>query len=162
MKKYCLSLLAIVMVLAGCNKKSAVDNRDAFVGTYEYTTEGEMTLAGPMPGLDPTLPLNTDGTFTIEKLSDKDTVLISGAMNGKLDPFKAIVKGSQLEFVGTEFGAQGKTFEVTLYISNQLAPMANDTLRWEDDRVSCLGTFYGFDITGEGSVKLKASKKSVQ
>lgn len=163
MKNYWYALLAaIVLVLVGCDKKSAVDDRDAFVGTYEYKTEGEMTLAGPMPGLDPTLPLNTEGTFKIEKLSDKDSVLISGAINDKLDPFKAIVKGSQLEFVGTEFGAAGKTFEVTLSISNQMASMANDTLTWADNNVSCAGTFYGFDITGEGNVKLKANKKTVQ
>lgn len=162
MKNYWYALLAIVLVLAGCDKKSAVDDRDAFVGTYEYQTEGEMTLSSLMPDFEPKLPLNTEGTFKIEKLSDKDSVLISGAINDKLAPFKAIVKGSQLEFVGKEFGAKGKTFEVTLSISNQVASMANDTLTWADNNVSCAGTFYGFDITGEGNVKLKANKKTVQ
>lgn len=162
MKKYCLALLAIILVLAGCEKKSSVDNRDAFVGTYEYKTEGEMTFTDILPGKDPTLPLNTEGTFKISKLSDKDSVLISGAIDGKLNPFKAIVKGSQLEFVGTEFGAKGQNFDVTLSISNPVAPMVKDTLTWEDNNVSCSGTLYMVGLEGEGSVKLKACKKSVQ
>ena len=163
MKNYWFALLAIVLVLAGCEKKSAVDNRDAFVGTYGYQTEGSMTLSGSLPGgVEPTLPLNTEGTFMIEKLGDKDSVLISGAINGKLSPFKAIVKGSQLEFVGKEFGAKGTNFEVTLSISNQVAPMVKETLTWEDNNVSCSGKLYGFEITGEGKVKLTASKKSVK
>ena len=162
MKNYWFVLLALLLVLAGCEKNSTVDNRDAFVGTYEYVTGGEMTLSGPMPGLNPKLPLNTEGTFTISKVSDKDSVLISGAMNGKLTPFKAIVKGSQLEFVGDEFSAKGENFEVSLSISNHNAPVVNDTLTWEDNNVSCLGTLYRFDIAGEGNVKLKACKKSVK
>ena len=140
-------------------KKNSVDNRDAFVGTYEYVTEGEMTLSGPMPGLNPKLPLNTEGTFTISKVSDKDSVLISGAINGKLAPFKAIVKGNQLEFVGDEFSAKGENFEVILSISNHNAPVVNDTLTWVDNNVSCLGTLYGFDLEGEGNVNLKACKQ---
>lgn len=161
MKKYCFALLAIMLVLAGCDK-SSVDNRDAFVGTYNYETEGEMTLSGAVPGLDPTLPLNTDGSFDIEKLGDKDSVLISGAMNGKLAPFKAIVKGSQLEFVGDEFGAKGTNFEVSLTITNRVAPMAKDTLVWADNDVSCYGKLFGFEITGEGSIMLVACKKSLK
>ena len=162
MKNYWFALLALLLVLAGCEKNSTVDNRDAFVGTYEYVTEGEMTLSGPMPELNPKLPLNTEGTFTISKVSDKDSVLISGAINGKLTPFKAIVKGSQLEFVGDEFSAKGENFEVMLSISNHNAPVVNDTLTWVDNNVSCLGTLYGFDLAGEGNVKLKACKKSVK
>ena len=162
MKNYWFALLAIVLVLAGCENKSEVDNRDPFVGTYEYETEGEMTLSGSMPELEPTLPLEMDGTFKIEKLSNKDSVLISGAMNGKMAPFKAIVKGSQLEFVGDEFGAKGTNFEVSLAISNRVAPMEKDTLTWTDNDVSCYGKLYGFEITGEGNIKVTACKKSVK
>ena len=86
-------------------------------------------------------------------------MLISGAINGKLTPFKAIVKGSQLEFVGDEFSAKGENFEVILSISNHNAPVVNDTLTWVDNNVGCLGTLYGFDLEGEGNVNLKACKK---
>ena len=158
MKKYCFALLAVMLVLAGCDK-SSVDNRDAFVGTYNYETQGEMTLSGAVPGLDPTLPLDTEGTFKIEKLSNKDSVLISGAMGGKMSPFKAIVKGSQLEFVGNEFASKGTNFEVSMSISNPVATMAKDTLVWMDEHIGCAGKLYGFEITGEGSVMLVACKK---
>lgn len=157
MKKYLFLLLASAIVFTGCDKNS-VDGRDAFVGTYEYVTEGEMTFSIFLPDVEPTLPLETEGTFKIEKLGAKDSVLVTGAMDGKLAPFKGIVKGSKLEFVQTDFNAQGKTFEVVMNIDNKVATLANDTLTWSANNVTCHGKFYGVEIKGDGHITMKASK----
>ncbi len=161
MKNYWFVLLAVLIGFASC-EKSKVDQRDAFVGTYEYVTEGEMTFGTFVPGIDPTLPLDTEGTYKISKLGDKDTVLISEAIDGKLDPFKAVVKGNKLEFVQDEFGAKSPNFEVVLTIDNKIAVLENDTLSWEADNVLCVGKFLGITIEGEGYVTMKSTKKALK
>ena len=158
MKNYWFVLLAVLIGFASC-EKSKVDQRDAFVGTYDYVTEGEMTFSAFVPGIDPTLPLDTEGTYKITKLGDKDTVLISDAIGGKLDPFKAVVKGNKLEFVQDEFGAKSQNFEVVLTIDNKIAVLENDTLSWDADNVLCVGTFLGVTIEGEGYVSMRSTKK---
>lgn len=162
MKNYWYALLAIMFVFAGCKSDSEVDARDAFVGTYDYVTDGEMTFTTFVPGIDPKLPLQSEGTFKIEKLSKKDSVLISGAFGGKIEPFKAIVKGSQLEFVKKSYNAKGQTFEVLLTVNNTTASLAKDTLTWVADDVTCEGKFMLVDINGKGNVNMTAHKKQVK
>ena len=121
-----------------------------------------MTFGTFVPGIDPTLPLDTEGTYKISKLGDKDTVLISEAIDGKLDPFKAVVKGNKLEFVQDEFGAKSPNFEVVLTVDNKIAVLENDTLSWEADNVLCVGKFLGITIEGEGYVTMKSTKKALK
>ena len=162
MRNYAFALLAIMFVFAGCNKKSSdVDLRDAFVGTYSYVTDGEMTFSTFIPGANPKLPLKSEGTIKIEKLSKQDSVLISGAFGNRIDPFKAVVKGNQLEFVEDSYVAKGQTFEVLMTISNNTATLSKDTLTWVDDHVVCDGDMMSVEISGEGNVTMTAIKKSV-
>jgi len=162
MKNHWLGLLVIVLVLAGCEKKSDVDNNDPVAGAYQYETEGEMNISGLLPGFDPTLPLETTGEMKIEKIGNTDTVLISGAFKGKLNPIKAVVKGNQLEIIGDEFGAKGENFELSWTPSNRVATMVNDTLRWEDNDVRCEGSLYGVDIEGNGHIRVIAYKQTLK
>ena len=37
MKKYWVALVAVAIIFVGCDKGPAVDERDAFAGTYTYT-----------------------------------------------------------------------------------------------------------------------------
>ena len=160
-RNYAFALLAIMFVFAGCDKKSSdVDLRDAFVGTYSYVTDGEMTFSTFIPGANPKLPLQSEGTIKIEKLSKQDSVLISGAFGNRIDPFKAVVKGNQLEFVEDSYVAKGQTFEALMTISNKTATLAKDTLTWADDHVVCDGTMMSVEISGEGNVTMTAIKKS--
>lgn len=161
MKNYLFGLLGIVLVLAGCEKKSGGDN-DPVVEVYQYETEGEMNISGLMPGFDPTLPLETTGVMKIDKIGDTDTVVISGAFNGMLNPIVAVAKGDQLEFVGDEFGAKGENFELSWTPSNRVATMVNDTLRWEDNDVRCEGTLYGANIEGNGYIRVTAYKQTLK
>ena len=162
MRNYVFALLAIMFVFAGCNKKSSdVDSRDAFVGTYSYVTDGEMEFSSFVPGLNPVLPLKSEGIIKIEKLSKQDSVLISGAFGNRVDPFKAVVKGNQLEFVEDSYVAKGQTFEALMTISNNTATLAKDTLTWVDDHVVCDGDMMSVEISGEGNVTMTAIKKSV-
>lgn len=158
-------ILAIMLVFAGCKsnpKEAELDSRDAFVGTYDYVTKGEMTLVTVLPEIEPTLPLNTEGMFKIEKVGkNNDTVLISGAIDGKAEPFKAIVNKNQLEFVNKSIKIEGKNFSVTTTADNTTATMANDTLTWAAGNVSCEGTLYFVNVSGQGFVSMKAHKKSV-
>ncbi len=165
MKKYLFVLLASAMVFTSCEKKSSVDNRDAFVGAYEYVTEGEMTRSTEESvEWNPTLPLESEGTITITKVGEKDSVLVTGAFNGKIDPFKAVVEGSNLRVVKNQFVAKGSTFEVTLTVDNTIVPLVNDTLTWTSNNVQCEGTMMiplieqEITITGQGHVTMKAHK----
>ena len=161
MRNYAFALLAIMFVFAGCDKKSSdVDLRDAFVGTYSYVTDGEMEFSSFIPGANPKLPLKSEGIIKIEKLSKQDSVLISGAFGNRVDPFKAVVKGNQLEFVEDSYVAKGQTFEALMTISNNTATLAKDTLTWVDDHVVCDGDMMSVEISGEGHVTMKAAKKS--
>ena len=163
MRNYAFALLAIMFVFAGCNKKNSdVDARDAFVGTYTYVTDGEMTFSTFVPGVNPKLPLKSDGVIQIEKLGKQDSVIISGAFGDKVAPFKATVKGSQLEFVEDSYVAKGQTFEALMTISNNTASLAKDTLTWVDDHVVCDGEMMSVEIEGEGHVTMTATKKSVK
>lgn len=163
MKSYWSVLLAIMFVFAGCNKNSEeVDVRDPFVGTYAYAAEGEITLSIVIPGLDPKIPLNTEGIFQIEKLSKKDSVLISGAFDGYVEPIKAVVKGSQLELVENRYNVKGENFEALLTVDNTAASMVKDTLTWKADQVICTGKVFGIDVNGNGHVAITAQKKSVK
>ncbi len=164
MKKYLFLLLASAIVFTGCDKNS-VDGRDAFVGTYEYVTEGEMTRSTQESvEWNPTLPLESEGTITITKVGAKDSVLITGAFNGKIDPFKAVVEGSKLRVVKNQFVAKGSTFEVTLTVDNTIVPLVNDTLTWTSNNVQCEGKLMipiieqEISITGQGHITMKASK----
>lgn len=166
MKKYLFGLITILFVLAGCQNKSDVDVRDAFVGTYDYTTEGEMTRETKItvPGFNPALPLDSEGTFTISKIGNKDSVLVEGAFNGKIPPFKAVVEGNNLRVVQNQFSAKGSTFEVTLTVDNTIIPLKDNTLTWKADEVKCEGTLTvpvvgEIQITGNGHVQMTAVKK---
>ena len=156
-KNYWLALLAMMFVFAGCENGSSVDPRDAFVGTYDYATEGELTFMTKA-----TFSLDSKGTFKIEKIGEKDSVLISDAIDGKVDPFKAIVKGDQLELVSNHIEVKGKTFEVLVTYTNTTAKMQNDTLVWDEKDLICVGTIAAFEMTGNGYVTMKATKKSVE
>ena len=165
MKKYLFVLLAGMIVFTSCEKKSSVDNRDAFVGAYEYVTEGEMTRSTEESvEWNPTLPLESEGTIKISKVGEKDSVLVEGAFNGKIDPFKAVVEGSQLRVVKNEFSAKGQTFEVVLKVDNTIVPLVKDTLTWTSNNVQCEGTLMipliekELTITGQGHITMKAHK----
>ena len=162
MKNYWFGLLGIVLVLAGCEQKSDVDNNDPVAGAYQYETEGEMNINGLLPEFNPTLPLTTTGVMKIEKIGNTDTVIISGAFKGKLNPIKAVLNGDQLEFLGDDFGAKDENFELSWTPSNRVASLVNDTLRWEDNDVRCEGVLYGLDIEGSGYIRVKAYKQTLK
>ena len=157
MKNYLFVLLAIVFVLAGCKKKSEVEPRDAVTGSYAYVTLGQVTIKDPSHVQQ--LPLISQGTFDITALGDKDSVLISGAINGKMEPLKAVVKGSQLELVKSVYDLEEENFSVTLNIGNKTATMAKNTLSWETD-ITFEGTSSSINaIEGDGHFNLTATKK---
>ena len=147
MKKYWLALVAVAMIFVGCDK--GPDAREAFVGTYTYTTDGSLTIYGSEPGQESTLPLVTDGTFKIEKKGEKDSVLILGPIAMVLDSLEATVKGNQLQV------------SLTMTLDNTKAPLVNDSLKWETD-VQCKGTLFMSEITGEGNLILNAKKQSLE
>ena len=153
MKKYWLALVAVAMIFVGCDK--GPDAREAFVGTYTYTTDGSLTIYGSEPGQESTLPLVTEGTFKIEKKGEKDSVLILGPIAMVLDSLEATVKGNQLQVID----AQGVSLTITL--DNTKAPLVNDSLKWETD-VQCKGTLFMSEITGEGNLILNAKKQSLE
>ena len=157
MKNYLFVLLAIVFVLAGCKKKSEVEPRDAVTGSYAYVTWGQVTIKDPSHVQQ--LPLISQGTFDITALGDTDTVLISGAIDGKMEPLKAVVKGSQLELVESVYDLKEENFSVTLNIGNKTATMAKNTLSWETD-ITFEGTSSSINaIEGDGHLNLTATKK---
>ena len=160
MKNYLFVLLAIVFVLAGCKKKSEVEPSDAVVGSYAYVTQGKVTIKDPSHvQQDRLFPLLSQGTFDIIKQGDTDTVLISGAINGKMEPLKAVVKGSQLELVKSVYDLEEENFSVTLNIGNKTATMAKKTLSWETD-ITFEGTSSSINaIEGDGHFNLTATKK---
>lgn len=164
MRNYWFAFLAIMIVFAGCKKNSdEVDARDPFVGTYAYETDGEMAFDQTIPGQGAaTLPLESTGTFNITKLGDKDSVLISGAFDGKIPPFKAIVNGNQLTLVEKEYSAKGAIFTATMTIANTTVNMVDEALSWETD-ATCVATITllgaSTTITGNGNVTMTATKK---
>ena len=159
MKKYWLALVAVAMIFVGCDK--GPDAREAFVGTYTYTTDGSLTIYGSEPGQESTLPLVTDGTFKIEKKGEKDSVLILGPIAMVLDSLEATVKGNQLQVVKNEYSIDAQGVSLTITLDNTKAPLVNDSLKWETG-VQCKGTLFMTEITGDGNLILNAKRQALE
>ena len=159
MKKYWLALVAVAMIFVGCN--NGPDAREAFVGTYTYTTDGSLTIYGSEPEQESTLPLVTDGTFKIVMKGEKDSVLILGPIAMVLDSLEATVKGNQLQVVKNEYSIDAQGASLTITLDNTKAPLVNDSLKWETG-VHCEGTLFMTEITGEGNLILNAKRQSLE
>ena len=130
MKKYWVALVAVAMIFVGCN--NGPDAREAFVGTYTYTTDGSLTIYG-----------------------------ILGPIAMVLDSLEATVKGNQLQVVKNEYSIDAQGASLTITLDNTKAPLVNDSLKWETG-VQCEGTLFMSEITGEGTLILNAKRQSLE
>ena len=69
-------IIAMIIIFGGCKKSETepvIDPRDAFVGNYNESVNGSMTIT--VNGQAETSPVNSTGSFSIEKGSSESRIV---------------------------------------------------------------------------------------
>jgi len=157
MKNYWFFLIAMLMVFTACENSDSVNNRDAFIGVYEYQTDGQVDIfVDGVKMLSPTL--DGDGMFEIVKEGDKNGVAIIGSSFAQIDSLHAVVKGSKLVLVTDEYAYNAQGMTLILKLSNDEMPMVDNKITWETN-ITGNGAFGDKDVTCSGNLRLQANKK---
>lgn len=153
-------VVVAMIVCTGCKKDSDADSGstdDSVLGSYTYKTSGTLDLY--ISGVkSTTLPMISNGSFTIIPANDPDSVLIVGALPGGYDSIHAAVHGNQIELAQSSYYFENSFVTLKATLSNVKAPMENKAIIWETD-VMGLGTFSTSAITADGHMRMDAKKK---
>ena len=144
-------MAGIVALLCACGE--AVDQRDAYVGAYDFEAEGNLDFYY-MGVSAMSMPLDGTGTFTISKTGDKNKVAI--VADG--DTIYATVSGNQLTLEATTYSFSVSGVDLELTISHDKAKLNKNQLTWHTD-ISAVASYNGMNINGEGEVEMVANKK---
>ncbi len=82
-------------LLLGCKKESTttVDPRDAYVGSYNETVNGSLTVT--VNGQSQSSPVNSTGVFSIEKGSSENRIVRVDSDNSR---YEATISGNHVQF----------------------------------------------------------------
>ena len=162
-KEYILALATFMLGCAACSTNNPpevgapVDPRDAFVGTYDYTSTGSLNFV--ILGKSSSLPLNNNGSFDIVKEGQENKVAIVGAIIGEKDSIHAVVAGNQLalENNAASYTESGLTIQMELDYDN--ATLTGNTLVWSAN-IAGTATYSGLSADCTGNIFVTATKRN--
>ena len=162
-KEHILALAVCLLGLAACTNNNPpevgapVDPRDAFVGTYDYTSTGNLDiyLAGTKVY---SFPLNKNGSFDIVKEEAESKVAIVGAIIGERDSIHAVVTGNQLELENNSASYTENGLAIQIELDYDKATLTGNQLVWAADMMG-IGTYQSYSINGSGHIAVSATKQ---
>ena len=162
-KEYILALATFMLGCAACSTNNPpevgapVDPRDAFVGTYDYTSTGNLDiyLAGTKVY---SLPLDNNGSFDIVKEEAESKVAIVGALFGESDSIHAVVTGNQLALENNSANYTYEALTIQMMLSYDKATLTGNQLVWAADMMG-MGTYQSYSINGSGHIAVSATKQ---
>lgn len=162
-KEHILALAVCLLGLAACTNNNPpevgapVDPRDAFVGTYDYTSTGNLDiyLAGTKVY---SFPLNKNGSFDIVKEGQENKVAIVGAIIGERDSIHAVVTGNQLELENNSASYTENGLAIQIELDYDKATLTGNQLVWAADMMG-IGTYQSYSINGSGHIAVSATKQ---
>ena len=162
-KEYILAIAVFVLGFAACTNENPpeggapVDPRDAFVGVYDYTSNGNLDiyLAGTKVY---SFPLDNNGSFDIVKEEAESKVAIVGALFGKNDSIHAVVTGNQLALENNSANYTYEALTIQMMLSYDKATLTDNQLVWEADMMG-MGTYQSYSINGSGHIAVTATKQ---
>lgn len=138
-------------------EKSPENSRDAFVGEYDYISTGNLDIF--VAGVKIySLPLDREGSFEIVKEEEDNKVAIVGAIYGEKDSIHAIVTGNQLTLENNSVSYSNELASLQMALSYPPVTLTDGKMVCDANMIG-IGTFQSYSITGNGHVKIEATKK---
>ena len=165
-KEHILAIAVFVLGFAACTNENPpeggapVDPRDAFVGEYDYTSNGniEFTSTGVKPM---SIPLNKEGSFTIAKEAEDNKVAIVGAILGGKDSIHAVVTGNQLMLEQGSANYTEDNLNIQMMLSYDKATLTDNQLVWDADILG-VASYSGISVNCTGHLSVIAVKQETK
>ncbi len=165
-KEHILAIAVFVLGFAACTNENPpqvgqpTDPRDAFVGVYDYTSNGniEFTSTGVKPM---SIPLNKEGSFTIAKEAEDNKVAIVGAILGEKDSIHAIVTGNQLMLEQGSANYTEGDLSIQMMLSYDKATLTGNQLVWDADILG-VASYSGISVNCTGHLSVIAVKQGTK
>ena len=165
-KEHILAIAVFVLGFAACTNENPpeggapVDPRDAFVGEYDYTSNGniEFTSTGVKPM---SIPLNKEGSFTIAKEAEDNKVAIVGAILGGKDSIHAVVTGNQLMLEQGSTNYTEGDLNIQMMLSYDKATLTDNQLVWDADILG-VASYSGISVNCTGHLSVIAVKQETK
>ena len=162
-KEHILAIAVFVLGFAACTNENPpevsapVDPRDAFVGVYDYTSNGniEFTSTGVKPM---SIPLSKEGSFSIAKEAEDNKVAIVGAILGGKDSIHAVVTGNQLMLEQGSTNYTEGDLNIQMMLSYDKATLTDNQLVWDADILG-VASYSGISVNCTGHLSVIAVKQ---
>ena len=162
-KEHILAIAVFVLGFAACTNENPpqvgqpTDPRDAFVGVYDYTSNGniEFTSTGVKPM---SIPLSKEGSFSIAKEAEDNKVAIVGAILGEKDSIHAIVTGNQLMLEQGSTNYTEGDLSIQMMLSYDKATLTDNQLVWDADILG-VASYSGISVNCTGHLSVIAVKQ---
>ena len=167
-KEHILAIAVFVLGFAACTNENPpevsapVDPRDAFVGVYDYTSNGNINIEFTAIGVKPmSIPLNKEGSFTIAKEAEDNKVAIVGAILGEKDSIHAIVTGNQLMLEQGSTNYTEDDLNIQMMLSYDKATLTDNQLVWDADILG-VASYSGISVNCTGHLSVIAVKQGTK
>ena len=167
-KEHILAIAVFVLGFAACTNENPpqvgqpTDPRDAFVGVYDYTSNGNINIEFTVIGVKPmSIPLNKEGSFTIAKEAEDNKVAIVGAILGKEDSIHAIVTGNQLMLEQGSANYTEDNLNIQMMLSYDKATLTDNQLVWDADILG-VASYSGISANCTGHLSVVAVKQGTK
>ena len=167
-KEHILAIAVFVLGFAACTNENPpevsapVDPRDAFVGVYDYTSNGNINIEFTAIGVKPmSIPLNKEGSFTIAKEAEDNKVAIVGAILGGKDSIHAIVTGNQLMLEQGSTNYTEGDLSIQMMLSYDKATLTDNQLVWDADILG-VASYSGISVNCTGHLSVIAVKQGTK
>ena len=167
-KEHILAIAVFVLGFAACTNENPpevsapVDPRDAFVGVYDYTSNGNITIEFTAIGVKPmSIPLNKEGSFSIAKEAEDNKVAIVGAILGEKDSIHAIVTGNQLMLEQGSANYTEDNLNIQMMLSYDKATLTDNQLVWDADILG-VASYSGISANCTGHLSVVAVKQGTK
>ena len=165
-KEHILAIAVFVLGFAACTNENPpeggtpVNPRDAFVGVYDYTSNGniEFTSTGVKPM---SIPLSKEGSFSIAKEAEDNKVAIVGAILGKEDSIHAVVTGNQLMLEQGSANYTEDDLNIQMMLSYDKATLTDNQLVWDADILG-VASYSGISANCTGHLSVVAVKQGTK
>lgn len=146
-------MLMTALMVVGCTTQNGVDPRDELVGSYHFTTDGQLVFT--VFGETETVPINGDGQFTISKSGEKNKVVIA-IFN---DSVYATLNKNELRLDDDSYSVEFDGTSVEAKVSNDKIQIAEKKLSWETDLEAVI-KYNGIGIVGRGPFRVNAEQNA--
>ena len=134
-------MAVIVTLICACTEK--VDQRDAYVGVYDFEATGNLDFYY-MGVSVMSMPLDEKGTFSISKIGDKNKIAIVGYN----DTIYATVSGNQLTLETTTYSFHDGGVDMEVTFTYDKAKLDKNRLTWHTD-VYAVANYNGMNAKGD-------------